>query len=437
MKKHFIFITLSSLLLASLLITERAARAEEPVIKKWTFMVFMNADNDLDEFSVEDIKEMERAGLSGDVNVIVQVDRYKLPVRRYDVSGRSFQSTADDWGIKSKKVMEINEVDMGDFKELVKFVKWAKENYPAKNYMLTIWNHGAGWKKRGARGGLKGISYDDDSNNHISIKELGVAMTAIHGILGKPLDIFGMDACLMQMIEIACELKDGARFIVASEETEPGDGWPYHLILEPIYKNPAIEARQLAKMIPQAYFHSYFNAHDEPGDSPYSKKRGSGGPYLKRIKSTTLSALDCSYIDELVSATDSLSETLISTVSKNKSELQAVAAAVAGSQKFYAYDNIDLGDLVYYISQNTRNKDIKEAADRVKMIYKKVIVENKLTGDAKKDATGLAVYFPMETFDEAYSGTKFAGITLWDELIQLVLASNPIFDPDQIDDINF
>jgi clostripain len=435
MKKHVILITLVALLLAPALFKARTAQAEETKIKKWTFMVFMNADNDLDEFGVEDIKEMERAGLSDDVNAVVQIDRFKLPARRYDVSGRSFQSTADDWGIKSKKVMELNEVDMGDFKELVKFVKWAKEKYPAQNYMLTVWNHGAGWKKRGAKGGFKGISYDDDSNNHISAKELGVAMTAIHGILGKPLDVFGMDACLMQMIEVAYELKDGTRYIVASEETEPGDGWPYHLILGPLYKNPSMDARGLAKMIPQAYFQSYFNAHDEPGDSPYSRNNKAGNSYSKRVKSTTLSAIDCSYIDDLVCAIDSLSETLITTVSKNKSELQAVASAVAGSQKFYAYDNVDLGDLIHYMSQNTRNKDIKEAADKVKMIYKKVIVENKLTGDAKKDATGLAIYFPMETFEEAYSATKFAN-TLWDELIQLVLASNPIFDPDQIDDTN-
>ncbi len=239
-RTKFSFIFLMQIILIAAFFPFNASASTDNEIKQWSFLVFINADNDLDEFGVEDIIEMERAGLSDDVNVIVQIDRFKLPARRYDVSGRSPQSSADDWGIKSKKVMDIGEVDMGDFKELIKFVKWAHEKYPANNYMLIIWNHGSGWKKRGVRNGFKGISYDDDSNNHISAKELGTAVNAIHAILGKPIEVFGMDACLMQMIEVAYELKDGASYITASEETEPGEGWPYHLILAPLYKNPSM-----------------------------------------------------------------------------------------------------------------------------------------------------------------------------------------------------
>ena len=429
MKKHVLCIILAAVAV-SFMFFPTGVSAKETEVKKWTFMVFLNADNDLDEFGVTDLKEMEKAGLSGDVNVVVQIDRFKLPARRYFVSGRHPQSAADDWGLKSKNVAELGEVDMGDFKEMVKFVKWSAENYPAENYMLTVWNHGAGWKKRHSKGEFKGISYDDDSNNHMSTRDLGVGLISIHGVLGKPLDVFGMDACLMQMIEVAYELKDCAKFIVASEETEPGDGWPYDLILAPLYKNAGMSAYELAKMIPQAYFQSYYNAHDDPIDSPYATAAASRHKPQQRVKSTTLSAIDCSYIVPFTDALDAMCEMQIKAIPESRAELQAIASAVASAQKFYYYDNIDIGDLAIYMSMNTRNAEIKDAAARLKMAYKKLVVESKTTGDAKRDSTGLAIYFPMENFNETYSTLNFAKNSRWDELVKLVLASDPIFEND-------
>ena len=42
---------------------------------KWTFMVFMAADNNLDAASVKDLAEMSKAGSTPDVNILVQLDR--------------------------------------------------------------------------------------------------------------------------------------------------------------------------------------------------------------------------------------------------------------------------------------------------------------------------------------------------------------------------
>ena len=423
MKKVLTAILIASLCLGFAAVTSFASETT----KKWTFMVFLNADNDLDEFGAIDISEMERAAVSPNVNIVVQIDRMNKPARRYLASSR--EAKADDWGLKSKLVENIGEVDMGDYKELIKFVKWSSENYPAENYMLVVWNHGAGWKKRSERFALKGISYDDQSNNHITTKNLGAALSAIHGILGKPLDVFGMDACLMQMIEVAYELKDNARFIVASEETEPGDGWPYELVLAPLAQDASISSESLARLIPQAYFQSYLNAHDEPSDSPYSARKAQA----LRVKSTTLSAIDCRLIDEFASALDALSSKLIEAISSDKDEIKALASAVASAQKFYYYDNIDIGDFVYYVRERVKNADVKEAASKLLMIYKKLVIENRTTGDAKRDASGLAIYFPMKDFDDSYLKLGFAN-TSYDEMVKLLLASNPIFEDESDSD---
>ncbi|MBI5238884.1 MAG: hypothetical protein HY926_00285 [Elusimicrobia bacterium] len=53
---------------------------------------------------------------------------------------------------------------MGDWNRLVRFVSWAEDLFPAKKYMLIVWNHGAGWR---------GISFDESSQNSISVPALG------------------------------------------------------------------------------------------------------------------------------------------------------------------------------------------------------------------------------------------------------------------------
>jgi hypothetical protein len=43
-------------------------------VKKWTFMVYIDADNNLDPYAELDLKEMESIGSTGDVNIVALVD---------------------------------------------------------------------------------------------------------------------------------------------------------------------------------------------------------------------------------------------------------------------------------------------------------------------------------------------------------------------------
>ena len=49
--------------------------------------------------------------------------------------------------------------------------------------------------------------------------------------IGHKVDVVGADACLMAMIEVAGELASSTDFFVASQDLEPGDGWPYDELL--------------------------------------------------------------------------------------------------------------------------------------------------------------------------------------------------------------
>lgn len=387
-----------SLLLAIALIALFAnfSQAQQVETKKWTFMVFINGDNNLDRFGVLDIQEMEKAGISKDINIVVEIDRgYGKPARRYDVTGRAADAKADDWGICAKNVGDLGEIDSGDYKEVVNYVNWVKQNYPAENYSLVLWNHGAGWKKK-ANEVLKGVCYDDQSGHHISTKDLGVMTATIQGILGKRLDILAFDACLMQMIEVSYEIRENVKYMVASEETEPGDGWPYELVCSPLAKNPAMTAEEFARLITQAYAQSYNGK-----------------------KSTTQSTVDCDKLEDLAVSIDALAQAIMGACAANTAEVTAVKNALAATQKYAYADNIDLGHFAQMLAQVTKDEKVKEAINNLTMVYGKAVIENQITGTSTKYSTGTAIYFPKSSFNAAYDTIKFSKFS-WDEMVKAV-----------------
>ncbi|HNY12534.1 MAG TPA: clostripain-related cysteine peptidase, partial [Candidatus Wallbacteria bacterium] len=272
--------------------------------KEWTFMVYMNSDNDLESAGIKDLNEMENVGSTSKVNIVVQCDRSP----EYDesngnwVGARRFymEKDSDFSTVNSKMAQNLGEsVDMGDPAVLLDFLKWGVKNYPAKKYAVVIWNHGSGWKFANARfSPVKGISYDESSGNHLDNFKLTAALAeAVKFNGGKKFEILSMDACLMAMLEVAYQVKDTAKIYVASEEVAPGDGMPYDLILSKLAEKPSMDERELSQIMVENDIRSY--------------KGGSQG-----WANCTFSAFDLSNIDKLAEKVDALSKALIENFDK-------------------------------------------------------------------------------------------------------------------------
>ena len=114
---------------------ENNEEAEQKTLKQWTVLIYMGADNNLEDFSREDIShEILAAKIAGNVNVLLQVDfpnengtfRYKVEDGRLVLA----QSLSREMGVDPE----------GD---LVSAMQWAA-TYEADNYILNLWGHGSG-----------------------------------------------------------------------------------------------------------------------------------------------------------------------------------------------------------------------------------------------------------------------------------------------------
>ncbi|RKY87788.1 hypothetical protein DRQ11_05320 [candidate division KSB1 bacterium] len=375
-----------------------------PPTKHWTFMVYMDGDNNLESAAIDDFLEMASVGSNSDVNIVVQFDRipgYDTSYGDWTICHRFYitpgmvpteDNAISDWGDGSGG----REVNMGDPQTLIDFVKWAMSNYPADNYVLVLWNHGNGWREAmEARGRfpLKAVCWDDTSaGDSLVMEEVGDALEIIEN-QSEQVDLVGFDACLMGMVEVAYEIKDHALVMVGSEETEPWDGWPYDTILADLVATPTMTPSDLACVIINRY-----------GDS-YGATSG-----------TTLSAFDLTNISNLASAISSFADLMNSSPYKTE-----IATCRSGSQEYYYSSHIDLYHFADLVSTGVPDSAIQSAANNVKTEISNTIF-CEFHGSQLPDSHGVAIYFPNcpdDSLDPDYNASviDFASDTQWDEFL--------------------
>ncbi|MBR4328431.1 MAG: hypothetical protein IKP71_01100, partial [Candidatus Riflebacteria bacterium] len=391
MRKVSSIIAATALMISVSAASFAAAPAKKPAkkaaVKEWTFAVFLNADNNLDEFGVEDQEEMSRIGSNENLNIVTLIDRERGPAQiNYIEKG------------KIKKIKDMGELDMGDYKELVKFCKFIKENYPAKHYMIGIWNHGSGWKAKTDKNVVRGVSYDDSSNNHITTNELTTATKLCSEALGQKIDVINMDCCLMGMVEVAYAIKDHCNYFVGSEEVEAGKGTPYDDVLKGL--KPGMAPKDFANHWVNAYAKSYQGGSQGRDDS-------------------TQSAIDLSKVDALVDALNGFAKAIMSGNYADK-----ISPAVGKTVKFEYPENIDLLHFLKNFKPLVEGDSaVTTAIAKVETAAKAAIINSKTTGRSAsnnryKNCEGIAIYLPQRfTYESKYSELGFSKNGMWDDMI--------------------
>lgn len=212
---------------------------------KWTVLVYMNAANDLFSFSDPNIYQMQTVADNPQVRFVVQWKQYQTenPTSSFDGTRRYLIKSGSNSQNVSQLVQNMGTgIDMGNPQTLQDFIAWGKANYPADRYCLVIWDHGNGWKRSfDGRQITRGVSYDDEFSSSINTWQLQLALG------NNRFDVVAWDASLMQMLEVAYEIRDKASFVVGSEESPPGAGYPYDTIFGPLRSNPDLDTLTFTK----------------------------------------------------------------------------------------------------------------------------------------------------------------------------------------------
>lgn len=370
-----------------------APPASDPAVstaagKEWTVMVFMNGKNDLEGYALRDMNEMEMAGSTDKVNIVVELGRmagYSSADGNW-AGSRRYLVQKDDAPdkITSPVLQKLGRVDMGDCRNLVRFINWAKAAYPAKKYMLIVWNHGTGWDKAASPGSDKGISYDHETGNYINTPQLGWALRAA----GK-VNVYASDACLMQMVEVAYELKDAAQYIVGSEEAEYGGGYPYDKILAALIAKPSMGAKSAGRLIVNAYA-----AH-----------------YKALGKIYTHSLIRTAALPGFLALVNDFADAMLLTWDKS-----LVRNVVRNTRSYYQWDNRDMAHFAALMAVHGDDAAIRAKAAAVRSyITDSLVVHNRASAGGYEQSHGIAAYLPLNYYKGGYADLAWAKASKWDE----------------------
>lgn len=377
--------------------------------KPWTVMVWMAGDNDLEAFGEKDIAELKRIDAIDEANVVVQFDSMKDDnTRRYCLKHGT--------RVAQDVVASLGETNTGDPAVAVDFFRWGIEQYPAERLLAVIWNHGSGIDDTNvyARGVPirrrralfqttavasardRAIAFDDTSQDFLDNLELKRVLAEVKRRTGRVIDVLGFDACLMNMVEVAYQLKGTAKVVVGSEEVEPTDGWPYHQVLGSIASNPKIGAAALAAAITDQYVESYTG------------------------KDVTQSALDLAKLDTAAAAIDKLAKALTRAIG-TPAEYVAVSKTLNATQRFDTPDYVDVGHLCRELLKRSKASAVKSAASATLEALDGdggFVIAEQHKGTTVKNASGVAIYFPRGPVSTVYGKLDFAKKTAWGKFLE-------------------
>ena len=194
--------------------------------------------------ATDDITEMLSAQLSENVRIVLQTGGSAAWAVNEINPNRSQRFLYDSRGFRQIGDEHIR--NMGEADTLADFLSFCKKEYPADHQILIFWDHGAG-----AFGFASDELYGKDS---ITLKELRQALERVWQADEEepPYEIIGFDACLMASVEVAETLHGYGRYLVASEEVEPGFGWNYTPWLEELSASPQMNGAQVGRAIVDA-----------------------------------------------------------------------------------------------------------------------------------------------------------------------------------------
>jgi hypothetical protein len=403
-------------------------------VSSWTVMIYLNGDNNLDAQTAELFNRLELA-VASEPSLIVRAlwDRSgNGDTVLYQVQPDTRMYALADY-IEGQTKWSQGELDMGDPATLHNFIVNATQELPAEYYFLAIVNHGGGWSpelpasqrpsSRYVAGG-SGFSWDWTNDHHyLSTKDMGGIFSQIE----DPIDVVFYDACLMAMLEEAYEIRNGAYFLVASQN-ETWSRFPYDDYLVGIQsRTPSDQATWIV-------------------DRHYASL-----PHWSR----TMAALDLQRTGAVSMALDNLAIQLFTAIPTHTEKIKELFLA---TQKLdYNYDDaisdtegyVDLGDFAARLIDEFPGTGIASTAEALLDTLNgygnpMVIHERHASGIAGYQGpyvdldgvTGLSVYLPLgeEDLDLPFylnSQIALANDTCWDEFIfNFLNKSYPQHPPD-------
>ncbi len=193
-----------------------------------TLLFYMVGENDLSDYMEVNIANMITGYKQTDsvANILVYKD--------VDDTPKLYLLNKDDYGTVTLKTVKTyqNQASV-DPEVMAEVLNDVFTNYPALKKGVVFSSHADGSLLQTSTIGKRSFGMEKINGTYY-----GMNITDINEALSKCayLDMVMFDACLMANIETAYEIKDRAKYLLATPNSVPGNGFPYQYVISDLLK---------------------------------------------------------------------------------------------------------------------------------------------------------------------------------------------------------
>lgn len=409
MKNLFLVLLTSLILLSPVQAAPQAAQQTAPAKmvlplakKKWTMIVYINTKNNIGDMGSDLVKQFAPYGSTDNTNIVGQAGIADVD-KQYNVLG--YLPVFRFYTVQNAQPVQLDErrkVDMGDWKELASFIRYAKTNFPADKYMLLLFGHGSGWGSSNFGKQVQGsapksneaigraVLFDDQTGNHVTTLELRAALQAAGGV-----DVLNFYSCLMADLGVTAEIGKYVKYIAGSEANFKGP-MNFKPLLTQFNSRPDMSEREAAELFVDTYLLP-FNA----------------GKYNADI---TASVVDATQVPELATALKAFVTATLKTPS-----MVPLAKAYTNCTRLTDMQQADLYDFARRVAADSNDASVTAAAENLMRSIDTAVKKNLTFGVYNDRVHGISIYMPLEWYDEDYENLMLDKYTGWSKLIQNIL----------------
>lgn len=226
-------------------------------------LLYLSANNNLSSYAQKNISDLKMGYVPAENSKNILLLLIHLP----DDEPKLVRLVRDKKGVAQEIEIERYLGENSSKGSLLNMIlNRVKTKYPSKRYGLILWSHATGWLPAGYYNSQYHSTYYKDPYSDL-VKSFGddrgveMELDELERAIPYKLDFLIFDCCLMGGIEVIYQLRNKSSYILASPTEILANGFPYKMVMEPLFK-PKAALEELATL-----YYEYYSFQSEKMNS--------------------------------------------------------------------------------------------------------------------------------------------------------------------------
>ena len=361
--------------------------------KTRTLMVYLAGDNNLSGHMQKNISSMMSAWKkSYNANIVIYFDAPNAAPELY-----TFRFNGKE--VEKQVLKTYEEMDCADPEVLKEVLNEMQDLYPSDSYGLILGSHASGWIPSGGSGRSSRMLYaepvltrsfgtDYTGPNEMDTRDMAKAIP----FNKENLEFILFDACLMSSIEVLYDLRDKAKYVIASPAELPAPGFPYARVMPYFWGKGTNLEKDLVKVCDE--FWDYYNTYNAAN------------------RFGTIALIKMDGMEHLFD----LTREVLQGKKDYVADIYQKAVYCYPMVEYSKHDRFfDLGEYMKYMTEGREGlyKEYRDFLDNQVVIYKNATNPFYYTEIPEEKFSGIATYIPLSiwpTETNAYWGFSWSGV---------------------------